>query len=118
MAATRKDLAAAGLTVLVVLTYFATRNGWSVWLVGGSHRWAAGSILALGMATCSLGSMTSGVQTSILGVLGIIALGLSVLALVTGSLTPLSWLVVDIVALWAGSTFRHVWHPPRKPTLA
>jgi len=117
MTATREDLAASGLTVLVVLTYFATRNGWGVWLVGGSHRWAAGAILVLGMATCTLGSMTSGVQTTILGVLGIIALGLSVLALVTGSLTPLSWLVVDIVALWSG-TFHHVWHSPRRPTLA
>ena len=40
---------------------------------------------------------------------------LGVLALVTGSLTPLSFLVLDIVVLWAASTLGHVLHPPGRP---
>ncbi len=118
MTLARKDVAATGLTVLAVLTYLATHEGWSVWLVGGSHRWAAAGILLLGMATCSRGSMTAGMTTKVLATLGILALVLAVLALVTGSLMPLSLLVVDIVALWAASTFRHVWHPSHKPIAA
>ena len=40
-------------------------------------------------------------------VLGVAALVLAVFAVATGSLTPLSLLVVDMVALWAVSTLRH-----------
>lgn len=115
MTLTRKDAAATGLTVLAVLTYLATHEGWNVWLIGGSHRWAAGAILLLGMGTCALGTMETGLGTKILGFLGMLALVLAVLALVTGSLTPLSLLVADIVVLWAGSTFRHVLHAPGRP---
>jgi len=118
MTLTRRDVSATGLTGLAVLTYLATHEGWGVWLVGGSHRWAAAVILLLGTATCSLGSMTAGMTTKVLATLGILALVLAVLALVTGSLMALSLLVVDIVALWAASTFRHVWHPSNKPIAA
>jgi len=68
MTLTRKDAAAAALTALAVLAFLATHEGWGVPLVGDSHRWAAGAILLLGSMTCGLG----------------------VLALATGSLTPLS----------------------------
>src|SRR5437763_217104 len=88
MTLNRKDVAATALTALVVLVFFTTHEGWSVWLIGGSHRWAAGAIV------------------------------LAVLALVTGSLTPLSFLVVDIVLLWAVSTARHVGHDAEKPVPA
>src|SRR5437870_5705256 len=115
MTLTRKDAAAAVLTLLAVLTYTATHEGWGVPLVGGSHRWAAGAILLLGMFTCGLGSPGRGVMTWLLATLGTLALVLAVLALVTASLTPLSLLVADIVALWAASTFRHGLHVPRKP---
>jgi hypothetical protein len=118
MTITRKDVAATGLTILIVLTYLATHNGWDVWLVGDSHRWAAGAILVLGTATCALGSKTAGIATKVLATLGVLALGLAVLAVATGSLTLLSLLVVDTVALWAASTFRHHWHPPHKPIAA
>lgn len=43
------------------------------------------------------------------------ALTLAVLAVATGSLTALSLLVSDIVVLWAASTLRHAFGPPRKP---
>src|SRR5438067_6545410 len=103
MTLTRKDASATLLTILVVLVYAATHEGWNVPLVGGSHRWAAGAIVILGAFTCGLGSAGKGFATKLLAALGIMALALAVLALVTGSLTPLSLLVVDIVLLWAVS---------------
>jgi hypothetical protein len=92
MALSRKDAAATVLTALVVLVFVVTHEGWGVWLIGGSHRWAAGAIALLGIGTCGLGSPGRGVATKLLATLGIIALVLAVLALVTGSLTPLSLL--------------------------
>lgn len=106
----RKDAAAFVLTGLVVLTFVATHQGWNVWLVGDSRRWAAGVILALGMATCGLGSPSrgAGAATRLLSVLGLLAAVLAVLALATASLTALSFLTADVVLLWAASTIRHV----------
>jgi hypothetical protein len=115
MTLSRKDIGATALTALVVATFFATHGGWSVWLVGDSHRWAAGVILLLGVLTCGLGSPGHGAATRLLAMLGVTALVLGVLALATGSLTPLSLLVVDIVVLWAVSTLRHVGHRPGMP---
>lgn len=108
MTLTTKDVAATVLTGLAVVVFAATHEGWNVWLVGGSHRWAAGAILLLGVATCTLGSHGEGAATKLLATLGVLALVLAVLALATGSLTPLSLLVVDFVLLWAVSTLRHV----------
>ena len=116
-ALSRKDVAATALTALAVATFFATHEGWNVWLVGGSHRWAAGVIVLLGVLTCGLGSPGRGAVTRLLATLGALALLLAVLALVTGSLTPLSLLVVDIVVLWAVSTLRHFGHGSR-PSLS
>ena len=117
MMLSRKDWAATVLTALVVLTFFATHEGWNVLLVGDSHRWAAGVIAVLGGLTCGLGSPGRGTATKLLAALGTLALVLAVLALVTGSLTPLSLLVVDIVLLWAASTLRHSAHGSR-PSLS
>ena len=52
----RKDAAATALTVLAVAVFAATHEGWGVWLIGDSHRWAAGVITILGVAACSLGT--------------------------------------------------------------
>ena|SRR2546429_296635 len=111
MTLTRKDAAAAALTALAVLAYLATHEAWGVPLVGESHRWAAGAILLLGSMTCGLGSPGKDAATKLLALLGIAAFVLGVLALATGSLTPLSLLVVDVVALWAASTLRHAAGP-------
>jgi hypothetical protein len=108
MALTRKDFVATGLTALVVLAFLATHEGWNVWLVGDSRRWAAGAISLLGIATCAQGSPDKGVGTKFLAGLGMLAVVLAVGAIVTGSLTVLSFLVIDIVLLWALSTSRHV----------
>ena len=107
MMLSRKDVAATGLTALVVLTFSATHEGWNVWLVGGSHRWAAAAIFVLGALTCGLGRPGRGAITRTLAALGVVALLLGALSLATGSLTLLSLLVVDIVLLWAVSTLRH-----------
>jgi hypothetical protein len=107
MALGRKDFAATVATALVVLVFFATHQGWNVWLIGDSHRWAAGAIFVLGAFTCGQGSPAKDAATKWLATLGVLALALGVLALVSGSLTPLSLLVVDIVVLWLVSTVRH-----------
>jgi hypothetical protein len=114
MTLTRKDAAASALTAIVVLAFAATHEGWGVWLIGDGHRWAAGAIALLGIGTCALGSPGRGIATKVLATFGVLALVLAVLALVTGSLTPLSLLVADIVLLWAVSTLRHVSHESRK----
>jgi hypothetical protein len=114
----RKDFTATVLTALAVLAFFATHEGWDVWLIGDSHRWAAGTIFALGALTCGLGSPSKGAVTKLLAVLGAIALALAILAIASGSLTPLSLLVVDIVLLWAVSTLRHAAHVPHQPHAA
>lgn len=118
MTLTGKDAAATLLTLLVVLTFAATHEGWDVPLVGGSHRWAAVAIVLLGTLTCGLGDPArsgGGVATRLCAALGVLALALGVIALATGSLTPLSLLVVDVVALWALATLRHARHATPRP---
>jgi hypothetical protein len=96
---TRKDLAATGLTALAVLTFLATHEGWDVPLVGDSHRWAAAVILVLGILACGPGSPGDRAAAKVLAPLGVLALVLGLVALPTGSLTVLTLLVVDVVAL-------------------
>jgi hypothetical protein len=76
-------------------------------------------MLLLGMVTCSLGQagkdMARHPTTMLLALVGTLALGFAVWAIVTGSLTALSLLAVAIVVLWAGSTVRHAWHPTHRP---
>lgn len=108
-----KDLIATALTLVAVLVFIANHEGW--WLVGDSRRWAAAVITLLGAATCSLGSPDKSSATKWLAMLGVLALVLAGVALVTASLTALSLLVADIVALWALSTTRHVLDVGHKP---
>lgn len=109
MTLTRKDLTATVLTAFALLVFAATYEGWNVWLIGGSHRWAAGAITLLGSFTCGLGSPGKDTATRMLAALGIAAGILAVLAIATGSLTALSLLTLDMVLLWAASLFRHSW---------
>ena len=39
------------LTALAMLAYLTTHEFWNVWLIGSSHRWAAGAISVLGALT-------------------------------------------------------------------
>jgi hypothetical protein len=107
MSLDRKDIGATLLTGLAVLVFAATHQGWNVWLVGGSHRWAAVAITVLGVATCGLGSPGKDRATFTLAVLGTAAGVLAAIAIATGSLTALSLLTLDIVLLWIGSLVRH-----------
>jgi hypothetical protein len=107
----RRDALATLLTTLAVLVFAATHESWNVWLVGGSHRWAAGAITLLGVLTCGLGRPSKDALSAALAVLGVGAGIFAVLAIVTGSLTPLSLLTLDILLLWAGSMVRHAYLP-------
>ena len=111
MALTRKDFAATVLTVLTVVVFAATHEGWNVWLVGDSRRWAAGVIALLGAAACGLGSPGSDTASRLLAALGVATGVLAVIALVTASLTAVSLLTVGIVLLWAGALLRHAAAP-------
>ena len=113
MTLTRKDAVATGLTGLAVLALLATHEGWNVPLVGDSHRWAAAVIMALGIGACSVGAKR--VNSALFGVLGGAAFVFGLLALITGSLTPLSLLVADMVVMWALTTLRHAHSPPGRP---
>ncbi len=48
-----KDVVATGLTILAVLAFLAAHEGWGVWLIGDSRRWAAAAITLLGAAPAS-----------------------------------------------------------------
>ena|SRR5581483_6889260 len=110
MTLSHRDVEATVLTALAVLVYAATREGWNVPLVGNSHRWAAGAILLLGMGTCARGTMTRGVFSAILAVLGVAAFVFAVGALWTGALGWTTMLIVVVVLLWLGATTRHAAH--------
>jgi hypothetical protein len=115
MRITRKDTAATLLTALAVLTFAATHEGWNVWLVGDSRRWATGVILVLGAYACGLGSHVERTQAMFFSTLGVLAVAFAIAAFWTASLTPLLLLVVDIVVLWAAATLRHILHVPESP---
>jgi hypothetical protein len=115
MTLTRNDFTATVLTALAVLAFAATHQSWDVWLVGSSHRWAAGAIMLLGMVTCGLGQAGKergkDTATRTLAVVGALALAFGIWAIWTASLTALWFLIVAVVVLWAGATLRHAAHP-------
>ncbi len=116
MKLTRKDAVATSLTGLAVLAFLATHEAWNVPLIGDSHRWAAAVILVLGIGACTAGARR--VNSALFGVLGGLSFVFGVLALVTGSLTPLSLLVADMVVMWALATARHAHVPRGRPIAA
>ena len=119
MGLTWKDGAATLLTGFAVLVFFAAHQSWDVWFVGSSYRWAAVGVTLLGAATCALGSASDELEAGreastsvkLLSAVGALTGVLAILAIVTGSLTALSLLVLATVVLWLGATLRHVWHP-------
>jgi hypothetical protein len=112
---TRRDLLAAILTALVVLTYVASHEGWGVTLVGDSRRYAAGAILLLGADACGQGSRVAGRSALLFGAFGGAAAVLAVVALWTASPTALALLALDVVLLWIASTLRHAWPSLGRP---
>jgi hypothetical protein len=116
MTLTRKDAVATSLTWLAVLAFLATHESWNVPLIGSNHHWAAAVILLLGIGACSVGARRT--TSMLFSVLGGAAFVLAILAIATGSLTPLSLLVADMVLMWAITTFRHSHSPPGRPVAA
>lgn len=114
---TRKDLAGTTVAALVVLVYTANVQDW--WYLG-NDRWAAVTMVAIGAVGCPIGARLVGEQLSesivLLGLLGVAALALAVLAIVTAAQWALLALAVVVVVLWAGTTLRHALTPP--PRLA
>jgi hypothetical protein len=102
----------AGLTVLVA---FAAVGGWG-WPLLGSYRAATGVLAVVGISMCALGGPSSSASTrdtfTVLGsVLGVVALGLVVVALVTGAAAPFVALAGTIVLLWLIATVHHAIGP-------
>jgi hypothetical protein len=109
----RRDLVGTAVAALVVLIYAANVQDW--WYLG-SNRWAAVTILAVGAVGCPVGARIVGEKVSapivLLGLLGVAALVLAVLAIVTAAQWALLALAIVVVALWAGTTLRHAVTPP------
>ncbi len=115
MVLSRKDLAATVVAALVVVVYVANAQDW--WYLG-SNRWAAVTMGVVGVAGCAFGAMPQAgerLRASIvlLGSLGVVALVFAFVAIVTAAHWALLVLAIVLVALWAGSTLRHVATPHR-----
>jgi hypothetical protein len=111
---TGRDLAGTAVAALVVLVYVANVQDW--WYLG-SNRWAAVTMLAIGAIGCPVGARIVGEKLAspaivLLGLLGMAALVLAVLAIVTGAQWALLALAIAVVVLWAGATLRHAVTPP------
>ena len=112
---TRKDLAGTAVAALVVLAYAANVQDW--WYLG-SNRWAAVTMTAIAAVGCPLGARIDEAKLSVpfvaLGLLGVAALALAIVAIVSATQGALLALAIVVVALWAGTTFRHALTPPRQ----
>lgn len=104
-----KDAGALVVTLLAVFTFFATYEGWNVWLVGDNPHWAAAAIMLLGAVGCRLGAAASMDSHAMVpfAILGAVAGALGIAAIVTGSMALIALLTADIVALWTLATLRH-----------
>lgn len=115
MMLTRKDFGGTLVAALVVLAYVANVQDW--WYLG-SNRWAAVTMTAIAAVGCPLGARIDEAKASVpfvaLGLLGFAALVLSVVAIVSTAQWALLALAIVVVALWAGTTFRHALTPRRR----
>ena len=112
---TRRDLAGTFVAALAVLVYAASGQDW--WYLG-SNRWAAATMLAIGAIGCPLAARLedeklASVPIVLLGALGVGALVLGIVAIVTAAQWALLALTIVIVVLWAGATLRHAVTPAR-----
>lgn len=109
----RRDLAGTTVATLAVLVYVANVQSW--WYLH-NNRWAAVTMLAIGAVGCPVGSRIVGEKLSgpimLLGLLGVAALVLAVVAIATASQWALFALCGAIVGLWLGTTLRHGLTPP------
>ena len=89
MTLNRNDLVATALRALAVAVFAATHEGWGVWFVGDSHRWAAAVIGSLASPRAARDTERRTLPAKLMSVLGAIAGALAVVAVASGSLTPL-----------------------------
>ncbi len=118
MRVSAKDLAGTVAAVLVALCYVANVQDW--WYLG-SNRWAAVTMVAIGGLACPAGARIEEAKLSapvvLLGLLGVAALVLAVVAIVSTAQWALLVLAIVVVALWAGTTLRHALTPPQRLAL-
>ena len=105
-----KDGAVAVLATLIGGTLLTTYESWGVPLIGDSHRWATVVILLLGLVAGALSSPGADPRSYFLAGLVLAAFLFAVIALATGSLTPLVLLVAAVLALIVASMARHLRH--------
>jgi hypothetical protein len=115
MTLTRKDRLATAVAGLVVLVYIANVQGW--WYLG-NNRWAAITMFAIGAVGCPVGARINGENLStlpvvLLGLLGVSALVLGIVAIVTAAQWALLAFAIVLIVLWAGATLRHSVTPER-----
>jgi hypothetical protein len=110
----RKDLAATVATALAALVFVATHEGWNVWLIGDSYRWAAVVMTLLALVVLALERTDSVAYVRLAALAGLFA----VLALMSGELTALSLLLVTLVVLWFETPVRDAWHSTHHPMTA
>ncbi|SRR6266700_3210467 len=98
----------AGLTVLVAL---AVTGNWG-WPLLGSYRWGVGVLAVIGLlAGCGYAAASWSFRDPFIvtgSVLGVAALCLIVAGLIAGTQVLFVALALDLIALWAVATIRHV----------
>lgn len=112
---TRRDLVGTAVTALIVLAYAANVQGW--WYLEG-NRTAAVTMLVIGLVGCPLAARFEDERLRsapfvALGLLGVVAFALGIVAIATGEQWALLGLTIVVVVLWAGTTLRHAVTPVR-----
>lgn len=96
------------LTAAAVATFVATHDSSGVWLIGSSHRWAAGTIAVLALVAHLLDDIDDRevdlAAARTIADLEDLSVLFAVLAVGTGAHAPLTLLLVSVVALWAVTT--------------
>ena len=107
MGLTRRDGMATALTAVAALAVVAHTHDW---FGLGAPRAAVAALLVVGMATCSTGAQVDGhwtVSMYALAALGVCALIVAVLGLVSAGDAYVTALFAVELVLWAAATARH-----------
>ena len=111
MRLTWRDGATTVLATAGALAVVALMQEWG-WPMLGSIRAGVVAVGVVGMAMCRFGARFEGASWTspymvVASLLGVAALALGILGLVTGSQAVLVALAMTMLALWAASTARH-----------
>jgi hypothetical protein len=123
MRLTWRDGVTTVLAVAVVLATMAVVEEWG-WPLLGSYRAGGVVLLVLGFGMCALSgsSQTTSMRspyTVTTSILGVLALGFAIWAIIADTQAPFVALAIDIVLLWLVSTMHHAIGSPgrREPAL-